>query len=287
VELTHDREFFVEISGDTAAFRDATLATLAHEVTHKYLHVNAITCGAGLVQEYENEILTDVSAAFLGLGKLLLNGCAVSGTVPVTRGTTTLDMERDLRSGYLKREQLAYVYCLVCTMRRTAREDAERNLSADALTAVRDCWAQSHRTIDPRLHDEGFKGKLVKAALDDIEAAEQDYCYAMAMLEGSIDGFCSQVRAVAKSSEAELAAMRGQVGKVHHQGTYDPALLYLRTAKMLRRIEEAERNAAAHSSAAAKLVAKLRDVETVIAGRQAKVTKPSPRWKRLFGRQGR
>lgn len=148
VSLNHDREFYIEISRDTLAFREAALATLAHEVTHKYLYENGITCGTGPVKEYENEVLTDIAAVFLGLGKLLLNGCAARGPAD----TGYLFDESILNSGYLNRQQLAYVYCVVCAMHGITRRNAERNLCKEALAAVRECRIRSKRTIDPRLH---------------------------------------------------------------------------------------------------------------------------------------
>ena len=48
------------------------LAILAHEATHNHLH----QIGIREADEQENEILTDVAAAYLGLGGLLLKGYA-------------------------------------------------------------------------------------------------------------------------------------------------------------------------------------------------------------------
>jgi hypothetical protein len=148
VSLNHDRELYIEVSRETMAFREAALATLAHEVTHKYLYENGITCGTGPFKEYENEILTDIAAVFLGLGKLLLNGCVARG--PARTGYL-LD-ESILKSGYLDRQQLAHIYCVVCAMHGITRRNAERNLRKEALAAVRDCRTGSRRTIDPRPH---------------------------------------------------------------------------------------------------------------------------------------
>jgi len=145
VTLNHDREFYIELSRDTMAFRDATLATLAHEVTHKY--ENGIEYQTGPTGEYENEVLTDIAAVFLGLGKLLLNGCVARGPAI----TEHLLGERILKSGYLDRQQLAYVYCVVCAVNGMTRRNAEKNLCREALAAVRECRTRSNRAIDTRL----------------------------------------------------------------------------------------------------------------------------------------
>src|SRR3989442_1554225 len=64
-------DVFVEIDSDTLSFSDAVAATLCHEICHKWLQVNGISCPV----EIENEILTDITTVFLGLGKIMLNGC--------------------------------------------------------------------------------------------------------------------------------------------------------------------------------------------------------------------
>jgi hypothetical protein len=118
IELrTEDNAVFVELSTETLKFSDAVLATLAHEITHKYLHRKGINCGLGPVFEYENEILTDIAAIYIGLGKLYLNGCQCSNTTKVSNSNTTTTTTEKMRVGYLDQSQLAFVYRLVCAMR--------------------------------------------------------------------------------------------------------------------------------------------------------------------------
>lgn len=73
IELRYgEPDVFVEVSRDICPFKDSVLATLCHEVSHKFLHVNGISHGT--TQE-EQEVLTDVTSVFLGMGKVMLNGC--------------------------------------------------------------------------------------------------------------------------------------------------------------------------------------------------------------------
>ena len=66
---------YIEISRDMLRFPESVLATIAHEVTHAYMRTRGVDLGGtDLPGMYENEILTDVCAVFIGLGKLLLNG---------------------------------------------------------------------------------------------------------------------------------------------------------------------------------------------------------------------
>ena len=47
------------------------MGTLAHEISHKYLQINNITCGYGPAFNYHNEILTDITAVYLGFWKTI------------------------------------------------------------------------------------------------------------------------------------------------------------------------------------------------------------------------
>ena len=82
---------YIEVSRDLLRFPNSVLATVAHEVTHAYMRGWGIGHGGSNLQDsHENEILTDICAVFLGLGKLLLNGTqeqyVYSETVPKARG---------------------------------------------------------------------------------------------------------------------------------------------------------------------------------------------------------
>ena len=51
---------------------DDLLAVLAHEMTHVFLHRNGIS----FIVQFDNDVLTDVAATYMGLGTLILNGYA-------------------------------------------------------------------------------------------------------------------------------------------------------------------------------------------------------------------
>jgi len=163
VELKYnEKEVFVEISDDVLKFEDAVLATLAHEITHKYLHVNGISCGMGPIHEYENEVLTDITTVFLGLGKLMLNGCECQNARQeyVPEGTRTIT--ETLKSGYLDRRQLAIVYRLVCTMRKIPSTEYEQGLSTDSIQALRECERHYRYYFDNRFHEPNIRNELVQ-----------------------------------------------------------------------------------------------------------------------------
>jgi len=109
---------------------------LAHELTHHFL-------AAHNVREADtdaNERLTDVATAYLGLGKLTLNGYE-----PLTwlahRGRRTV--KYTYRVGYLTSEDMALALQRCCVFRGLSPDAAEANLSARGLWLFRRAGIQS------------------------------------------------------------------------------------------------------------------------------------------------
>jgi len=142
-----NRRAFIEVSHEVAEVRNSTLATLAHEVTHAYLHVYKISCGTA---PYDDEVLTDVAAVFLGLGKLMLNGIEYQRSWNSGDRTTT----RTLRCGYLSREQFVFLYWFVCAMRRIPESVYQNGLQPEIITEIIECDSQwRQRLIEIGSHE--------------------------------------------------------------------------------------------------------------------------------------
>ncbi|MFE0698596.1 hypothetical protein [Streptomyces sp. NPDC058872] len=92
VELTAGPEYFVELNDRFRSRRRDIGAALAHEVTHVLLH----RLGLGFPGTAENEVLTDVTTAYLGAGWLLLDAYRRDGV-------------ESQRLGYLTPEEFGYV----------------------------------------------------------------------------------------------------------------------------------------------------------------------------------
>ncbi len=105
IELRYDSpDVYVEISHDICGYKDAVLATLCHEVCHKFLHTRGIRHGTVQV---EQEFLTDVTAVYLGMGKIMLNGCECQSSDRNTR------RERNHNDSHAKgRVHLARMLCV-------------------------------------------------------------------------------------------------------------------------------------------------------------------------------
>jgi len=162
IDLRHgEEEVFIEVSQETANYQEAVLATLAHEIAHKVLHVNGISVGSGPFYQYENEILTDVAAVFMGLGKVLLNGCECHRTVQEATLGGTKSTTHSLKSGYLGLDQSAFVYLLTCSMRNIAPAEYERALNSAAIQALRTCRAQFPTYFDAALQQPDANSQLI------------------------------------------------------------------------------------------------------------------------------
>ena len=116
IELDNRNEVFIEIDSNSNYDGRSLLAILSHEICHKYLQLENIK-----QLGRENEILTDVAAIYLGLGKLLINGCSSNNT----------------KVGYLQRSQYAYIYKLICRSRRVPEEIMLSNLDQQVVDEIR------------------------------------------------------------------------------------------------------------------------------------------------------
>jgi len=97
----------------------ATGAIVAHEITHAFL----FSKGIGFPDTQANELLTDVSTIFIGLGKLLLNGLHAPASTPS-------DERRTL--GYLPPDLSVYCFERVRELRTIDTGIAHRFLVSES-----------------------------------------------------------------------------------------------------------------------------------------------------------
>ena len=102
VELSHSNEFFVALEPQYRFVPKAIAAILAHEVAHVFLH----RCGVRFSVKFENEILTDTTAVYVGFGPTMLN--AVTET---TRKLTSKNLVETWTHhfGYLTLDEFGYI----------------------------------------------------------------------------------------------------------------------------------------------------------------------------------
>lgn len=239
VELQYGQmEVFIEISDNIARFCIAVLATLAHEITHKYLQINGISVGTGPIHEYENEVLTDIAAVFLGLGKLLLNGCEVENTRQVARIDGTYNVTEQLKSGYLDREQLAFVYRLVCAMRGISNQDVVSGLSAEAISAIRACDFYKRDYFNPLFRADQYRNELGKTLEENIQTLQRELSHVSRHLEFLKKKYIHETEKFLETKHKEIASLLNDLRSMRQGNIYDPCLIFLDTIKLRKRIDQ-------------------------------------------------
>lgn len=167
IELEHHcKDVFIEISDIVAEHEEAVLATLAHEITHKYMHLHKISCGNSQMQQNENEILTDITAVYLGLGKLMINGCKTEKTVRTHNRINKISKTLKLEVGYLKMDELGFVYRLICSMRDISKREMLLNISKEGKAAIKK-WSDS-KYLSQRFQNKAFKDETICSLRHDI-----------------------------------------------------------------------------------------------------------------------
>jgi hypothetical protein len=123
----------IEIDPSLFAFQEAVLATICHEITHRFLFRH----GVKEEDTLRNEKLTDTAAVYLGFGYLMTAGssCFGSSTRRTTSGTAT--ETRTLRTGYLRDIEFAVTNRLVADAHNIPRAEYVRNSPGSALRLER------------------------------------------------------------------------------------------------------------------------------------------------------
>lgn len=83
-------------------------------------------------------MLTDAATIYTGLGKLSLNGCEKTSVAHETFGQSTTKTTSTQKIGYMNRQQFAFVYRLVCEMRRIPQNVMLQGLIYEASNEVKD-----------------------------------------------------------------------------------------------------------------------------------------------------
>jgi len=233
-----EKEVFVEISDNIIKYETAILATLAHEITHKYLHINNVSCGLNTLNKYENEVLTDITSVFLGLGKLMLNGCECENIRKEYLPEKTRTITETMKCGYLNRSQLAFVYLLVNTMRRISPDDYKHGLSSDSIQVLLYCERKYPNYFNKRFSEPDIRGELVKrlhSAIRETQSTLSNVDKNLLYIQNSctyvIEDFLEKKHKVITKILSESSTMINDV-------EYDPCLKFLNAVQLNRRISK-------------------------------------------------
>ncbi len=239
VELNYSgNNVFVEISEDLRMFEDAIVATLAHEITHKYMQINGISAGTGLAHEYENEVLTDITAVFLGLGKFMLNGTHEEKIHRKEKFDGTHYITETRKCGYLSRQQLAFVYRLICEMRGLSKRDTLSNLSRPAKDAVLSCGDYFKDYFDKKLTSDNFINNILDDTIKEIHKTVSELDGAKNLL-GFIQEACiNKTHIFLQPKHNRIHALQNELESFKQKDIYDPCLKYLNSIQLKERTRE-------------------------------------------------
>lgn len=186
-------------------------ATLAHELTHYYLFKKQII----LDEEWENELLTDYTVIFLGLGKLLLNGSPTSKWT-VERNNELI--EYTYKVGYLSQREAVYCTHYVLNMRRMPLDTMFSNLRTECIETIKSMnYAQAKLSVENaayRLGENVFKPITFCWIIRPFRQLYEWICGMFAKQESkmiviSCEGeFCSQKLRVPASKKIEVTCPR-------------------------------------------------------------------------------
>ena len=199
INLDDKNDVFIEIDPQFKHDYDIVLSVLAHEICHKYLHINNLK----LFPELENEMLTDAATIFTGLGKLSLNGCEKNSVSTNTSGTTTTTTTTTYKVGYMNRMQFAFIYRLMCEMRRIPSDVMFRNLTPEATAAVKSISNTDKHFFNSNYFNTDFMATKIS---NDMKSGVEDAQKRFARLNKNIRIIQEQLVASAHQVYAEFHA---------------------------------------------------------------------------------
>jgi len=123
-------EVYIDVSTTASRFAPSLLAVLGHELCHKLMSDRGIDQQGADTHAFE--VLTDVTAVYMGLGKILLNGYEFAGTIRGASGHVWTHQ----RFGYLSIDEIAFAHAMACRIRRHPWAGWSRGLSPFARRAV-------------------------------------------------------------------------------------------------------------------------------------------------------
>jgi len=138
------------------------------------------------------------------------------------------------KCGYLGLNELAFVYHLVCAMRRIPSNHVEGGLSGEALSEVQRCQILFPDLLDPAHHETAARTRIadqIQAAVNELQVVlsevDRDVLWMQRRCLGAADRWS---RSVHKS----LARLQLETNQRSIHPEYDPCLNFLEAAELAR-----------------------------------------------------
>lgn len=283
IDLGNTRDaVFIEIADDLPNFPLTVLATLAHELSHRYLQVRGISCGSGPEFHYHNEILTDVTAVFLGLGKLMLNGCTEEKAHQETKNGHVKTVTQVRTVGYLEPEQFTFVYLLVCAMRNISPEEYESGLLPVAIARVRECrCTYADGFFSQSFHRDSVWDELQKRR-DQMKSDAANKLNLLACRIGELERrYLAPASTFLAKNQAKVAASGPHFPPI----PYDPALKFLLAVKAKLELSQAIDDIVRCSDETERHIKLLTQLVAMVEGKDKAKRKLLDSWSNWFQRR--
>lgn len=223
-------EVVIEISDDILDHNDTVLATLGHEITHKFLHINSISYGSTDYISKEEEILTDIASIFVGLGKVILNGCESQVSYEKFGVEGKMLITKTINIGYLNRLQYAFIYRLICAMRKIPSKDFKRSLSSSALKSIRECEKNYGKFFMDRFHAPDAKKDVIK----DLQSTAFETQKSLSVIDKNLiyleNAYINKIKYFTEKKHRDLNIMLKEAGNIDNK--FNPCLRYLNLVKL-------------------------------------------------------
>lgn len=260
-------DVFIEISTNVAKYKDAVLATLAHEISHKILALNGVKISAGSPQplfERENEVLTDITAVYSGYGKQMINGCecSISYEEPTVDGTRKIT--ESIRTGYISREQFSFVYLMICNIRRIERSNYLANINHAGKTALKNSFNENIQLINGEFHKPDYSESLIKSFSDKLLPLQKDLSLIRTLINVLQHHCITVTESHLNKSHLELNKIQKQFSQIPTTANNNPSLNYLNNVYMKIEYDKLIENFQPNNSKSEKIIQGLYKITNLI-----------------------
>lgn len=226
-------DVFIEISTDVAKYKDAILATLAHEISHKILALNGIRISVGSPEpifEKENEVLTDITAVYSGFGKQMINGCECS----ISHEEPTIDGSRkiteSIKTGYISQEQFSFIYLMICNMRKIEKRYYLSEINLSGKTALKNSLKENILLINDEFHNPNYFDSVNNSFDSTLLPLQKDLVIVRSLLNVIQHHCISVAESHLNKQHLILNKLQKQLSQVSITKSNNPSLNYLTNA---------------------------------------------------------
>ncbi|MFZ4590925.1 MAG: hypothetical protein ACOYN6_08005 [Ignavibacteria bacterium] len=237
IDLDNTFTSYIELDPEVISDGNAILGVLSHEISHKYLHYHGIRKQGGKIYEMENEILTDLTSIYLGLGKLILNGCE-KVTIQTSRSNDQVNTQTITnRFGYIGKEKYAFAYNLICNMRKIPADIKNSRLENDVMNIVNISQKNfASRYFDSEFHNLTKRLEIFNWIKESIEQTQESL---MEIERGSLlmEKYIENQRTLLSDSHKLLMGILSSTKSSIKTEEVNPHLRFLKSLKLIDEYE--------------------------------------------------